>query len=128
MNIWFQKEQELAEGRRRANFIVTSGAFTLILLAAFLGFTLGQCMKCIWLRYNFIYEIMSSLKLINLNFLAFRKIILCRSKGVQVFTYAHFQFFCFWLQHQVTTYCGSISHLPVISCSNIYIRCLYPPP
>ncbi|XP_023331202.1 uncharacterized protein LOC111703481, partial [Eurytemora carolleeae] len=37
-----KKEQELAEGRRRANFIVTSGAFTLILLAAFLGFTLGQ--------------------------------------------------------------------------------------
>ena len=49
LNFWIQREQELAEGRRRANFIVTSGAFTLILLAAFLGFTLGQCMKCIGL-------------------------------------------------------------------------------
>ena len=37
-----QKEAELAEGRRRATVIVTSGALTFILLASSLGFRVQQ--------------------------------------------------------------------------------------
>ena len=125
MNFWIQREQELAEGRRRANFIVTSGAFTLILLAAFLGFTLGQCMKYIGL-INIIYEIMSFLKFIKLNYFSPLKNILWNLKLAQGYTCAHCVNIINFSIFGSSILAGSISPFTCHSCRDLYISCLYP--